>query len=69
MFENVVYSIISSEGYASILWKDSSKAEEASEVMKLDAKDLYQYGVIDKSIFEKEPVTRDNKLCMCTVGY
>lgn len=60
MFENAVYSIISPEGYASILWKDSSKAEEASEVMKLDAKDLYQYGVIDKIIFEKEPVTRYN---------
>ncbi len=53
MLENAVYSILSPEGYASILWKDSSKAEEASEKMKLTAKDLLELGVIDEVI--KEP--------------
>lgn len=53
MLENAVYSILSPEGYASILWKDSSRAKEASEVMKMTAKDLYDFKVIDKII--KEP--------------
>ncbi len=41
MLENAVYSILSPEGFSSILWKDSSKAKEAAEVMKLTAADLY----------------------------
>ena len=53
MLENAVYSILSPEGYASILWKDSSRAEEAAEKMKLTAKDLLELGVIDEVI--KEP--------------
>ena len=53
MLENAVYSILSPEGYASILWKDSSRAEEAAEKMKLTAKDLLDLGVIDEVI--KEP--------------
>ena len=53
MLENAIYSILSPEGYASILWKDSSKAKEAAEKMKLTAKDLYELKVIDKVI--KEP--------------
>lgn len=53
MLENSVYSILSPEGYASILWKDSSKAVEAAEVMKLTAKDLFEFNVIDKVV--KEP--------------
>ena len=53
MLENAVYSILSPEGYASILWKDSSKAEEAAEKMKLTAKDLLKLGVIDEVL--KEP--------------
>ena len=40
MLENATYSILSPEGYASILWKDSSRAEEAAEVMKITAQDL-----------------------------
>jgi acetyl-CoA carboxylase carboxyl transferase subunit alpha len=52
MLEHSVYSILSPEGYASILWKDSSKAVEAAEVMKLTAKDLYEFNVIDKIIEE-----------------
>ncbi len=53
MLENAVYSILSPEGYASILWKDSSKAKEAAEKMKMTAKDLYEMKIIDKII--KEP--------------
>lgn len=52
MLENAVYSILSPEGYASILWKDSSKAKEAAEVMKLTADDLYELKVIEKIIEE-----------------
>ncbi len=54
MLENAVYSILSPEGYASILWKDSSRAKEAAEVMKMTAKDLYNFKVIDKIIKEPE---------------
>lgn len=53
MLENAVYSILSPEGYASILWKDSSRAEEAAEKMKLTAKDLLELGIIDEVL--KEP--------------
>ena len=52
MLENAVYSILSPEGYASILWKDASRTEEAAEKMKLTAKDLYELKVIDKIIEE-----------------
>ena len=58
MLENAVYSILSPEGYSSILWKDSSRAKEAAEKMKLTAKDLYDLKVIDKII--KEPI-EENK--------
>ncbi len=53
MLENAVYSILSPEGYASILWKDSSRAEEAAQKMKLTAEDLLELGVIDEVL--KEP--------------
>lgn len=53
MLENAIYSILSPEGYASILWKDSSLAKEAAEKMKLTAKDLLDLGIIDEII--KEP--------------
>lgn len=52
MMENATYSILSPEGFASILWKDSSRAEEASEVMKITAADLKELGVIEKIIPE-----------------
>lgn len=54
MLENAIYSILSPEGYSSILWKDSSRYKEAAEKMKLTAKDLYDLKVIDKII--KEPI-------------
>ena len=48
MLENSIYSILSPEGFASILWKDSTKAKEAAEVMKLTAKDLYELGIVER---------------------
>lgn len=52
MFENSIYSVISPEGCASILWKDASKAPEAAEVLKLTAYDLKELDVIEKIIDE-----------------
>ncbi|MFQ5602917.1 MAG: acetyl-CoA carboxylase carboxyltransferase subunit alpha [bacterium] len=54
MMENTWYSVISPEGCAAILWRDSTKASQAAEAMQLTAPDLLKMGVIDKSI--KEPV-------------
>lgn len=54
MLENSVYSILSPEGYASILWKDSTRAKEAAEKMKLTSYDLLEFEVIDKVL--KEPI-------------
>lgn len=54
MLENAIYSILSPEGYASILWKDSSRAQEAAEKMKLTAQDLYDLKIIDKIISEQD---------------
>ena len=48
MLENSIYSILSPEGFASILWKDSTKAKEAAGVMKLTAHDLYRAGIVEK---------------------
>ena len=47
MMENAIYSILSPEGFASILWKDSSRSAEACELMKLTAQDLLRFGMID----------------------
>lgn len=60
MLEHSVYSILSPEGFASILWKDSKKAKEAAAVMKLTAADLYQMGMIEHVFPEAEPVSREN---------
>lgn len=54
MLENSIYSILSPEGFASILWKDSTKAKEAAEVMKLTADDLKKMGVIECVLEEPE---------------
>ncbi len=65
MLENAIYSILSPEGYSSILWKDSSRAKEAAEKMKLTAKDLLELKVIDKIIKEPEENTSETfeKIC------
>ncbi|MDD6282443.1 MAG: acetyl-CoA carboxylase carboxyltransferase subunit alpha [Oribacterium sp.] len=52
MLENAVYSVLSPEGFASILWKDPSRHEEAAEVMKLTAQDLFHAGVADGVVSE-----------------
>ncbi len=54
MLENAVYSILSPEGFASILYKDASKSQEAAEKMKMTAKDLQNLKVIDKIVNEPE---------------
>ena len=54
MLENAIYSVISPEGCASILWKDSSRSGEACEIMKLTAQDLYKDGIVEEII--PEPV-------------
>lgn len=58
MLENAVYSVISPEGCASILWKDSAKADEAAEALKLTANDLYNFDVADK-VIEEENMSYD----------
>lgn len=52
MFENATYSILTPEGYASIMWKDASKAEQAAEEMRITAQDLKKLGIIEKIIPE-----------------
>ena len=54
MLENAVYSVLSPEGFASILWKDASRSGEACEIMKLTAQDLYKDGIVEEII--PEPV-------------
>lgn len=54
MLENSVYSVLSPEGFASILYKDASKNKEAAEKMKITAKDLKELGIIDDIIKEKD---------------
>lgn len=65
MLENAIYSILSPEGYASILWKDSSKAKEAAEKMKLTAYDLYDLKVIDKIIEDSDETANTLKYEIC----
>ena len=52
MLENAVYSVLSPEGFASILWKDASRSGEACTMMKLTAQDLYTDGIVEEIIPE-----------------
>ncbi len=69
MLENAIYSILSPEGYASIIWKDAPLAPKAAEVMKLTAYDLEEFSIIDRIIkeplggahFDKEKTYKDTK--------
>jgi acetyl-CoA carboxylase alpha subunit len=54
MMENAIYSVISPEGCASILWRDSAKAPQAAEALRLTAPDLLDLGIIDEIV--REPV-------------
>jgi acetyl-CoA carboxylase carboxyl transferase subunit alpha len=58
MLEHSIYSILSPEGFASILWKDSSRAEEAAEIMKLTSYDLKELHVTEKIIPEMDGDTK-----------
>lgn len=59
MMENSVYSVLSPEGFATILWKDSKRAKEASKVMKMTAKDLYGLKMIERIIPETHPASNE----------
>ncbi len=62
MLENAIYSILSPEGFASILWKDSSRAKEAAGVMKITAQDLQRLEIVDGVLQEPEEYNRENML-------
>ncbi len=69
MLEHSVYSVISPEGCASILWKDAEKMREAAEALRLTAQDLHKLGVIDRIIAEPMGgAQRDRKATMTAVG-
>jgi acetyl-CoA carboxylase carboxyl transferase subunit alpha len=69
MLEHSVYSVISPEGCASILWKDAEKMREAAEALRLTAQDLQKLGVIDRIITEPlGGAQRDRKATIETVG-
>ena len=65
MLENSIYSILSPEGFASILWKDSKRAKEAAEVMKLTANDLKEAGIVERVIAEEGHLTVETLSKVC----
>lgn len=65
MLENSIYSVISPEGCASILWRSADKAKEAAEALKLTAQDLKSFGVIDEIV--KEPVGGAHRDAVATI--
>ena len=65
ILENAIYSILSPEGYASILWKDAGLAERAAKVMRLTSYDLYKAGFVDTIIAEPEEYTLETMLEIC----
>ncbi len=67
MMENATYSVLSPEGFASILWKDGKRAKEASDVMKITAHDLYDLHIVEKVI--PEYGTADVKACESIARY
>ena len=65
MLENSIYSVLSPEGFASSLWKDSKRASEAAEVMKLTAQDLERLGIVEQVISEPAEFTDENLDVVC----
>ncbi len=65
MLENSIYSILSPEGFASILWKDSNRAADAAQVMKITAADLKDLGVIEEIIHEEVPASMETLSGLC----
>ena len=60
MMENATYTILSPEGFASILWKDGKRAPEAADLMKVTAKELMEMGIVDDVIDEPMPACEEN---------
>ena len=60
MLENSIYSILSPEGFASILWKDVSKSKKAASAMKITSEDLKEFNIIDDIIYEPENGAHEN---------
>ena len=65
MLENAIYSILSPEGFASILWKDAGRAADAAGVMKITAADLKELGVIEEIIHEETPASMETLPALC----
>jgi acetyl-CoA carboxylase carboxyl transferase subunit alpha len=65
MMENAIYSVISPEGCAGILWRDGTKAPEAAEALKITASDLLEKGVVDEIIKEPKQGAHKNKKAAC----
>ena len=65
ILENAIYSILSPEGFASILWKDSKRAKEAAEVMKLTARELKEAGIVEEVIEEPQHFTVETLSSVC----
>ena len=65
MLENAVYSILSPEGFASILYKDSSKASEAADKMKITSNELKKLGIIDNIVEEPKGGAQENFDAVC----
>ena len=65
ILENAIYSILSPEGFASILWKDSKRAKEAAEVMKLTARELKEAGIVEEVIEESQHFTVETLSSVC----
>jgi acetyl-CoA carboxylase carboxyl transferase subunit alpha len=68
MLENAVYSVVSPEGCAAILWKDSAKAPEAAATMRMTAADLLRFGIIDEVIPEPIPAHDNPRETIAAVG-
>ena len=64
MLENAIYSVLSPEGFSTILWKSSDRAAEAAEVMKLTATDLKKLNIIDKILKEPEGGAQNDLVSM-----
>ena len=67
MMENATYTILSPEGFASILWKDGKRASEAAGIMKVTAEELKELGIIEKVVPEKAPACSENRLEICRI--
>jgi acetyl-CoA carboxylase carboxyl transferase subunit alpha len=68
MLENAIYSVVSPEGCAAILWKDAGRAEQAAEAMKITAPDLKRFGMIDEIVPEAVPANEKPRDAIAAAG-